>query len=367
MTNKMLKAKSYIEDIKAYVPGKNNSSNPQRIIKLSSNENSLGSSPNAIKEYLNIKDNLFRYPQGSSEELRNNIAKKYNINANKVVCGSGSDEIISLLVQAFLSEGDEIIQSEYGFLMYQISAQKNGAITLKAKENKNNNIIKTNIDNILELISYKTKIIFIANPNNPTGSYINEVEFQKLIDNVPKNILIIMDLAYAEYVDEKDYPDVIKYVDKYENVVMMRTFSKIHGLASLRVGWGYSSNYIADILNKVRGPFNITMPAQKAASAAILDDEFIKKSKNHNKKELDFVKSELLKLNIIFYDSVANFILIDFKSEEKCRKINEYLLEKGIILRDVKAYNLPSCLRMTIGTRDENKFVILAIKAFFKS
>jgi histidinol-phosphate aminotransferase len=345
----MIKAKSYIENIKPYIAGKSKIGS-KNIIKLSSNENSLGSSQKAILAYQKASEELFRYPDGPSLELREKIAEKYNISSEQITCGAGSDEIISLLIEAFAGDGDEIIQSEYGFLMYQISATKFGAKTIKAKE-KN---LKTDILEIIKLISNKTKIIFIANPNNPTGSYVTKSELDQLISNVPKNIIIAMDLAYAEYIDQPDYPDIIEYVKNHKNIIMMRTFSKIHGLAALRLGWCYSSKYIAQSLNKVRGPFNVSMAAQKAGIAAIQDADFIEKSKKYNQKELEFVKKELTKLNIKFYDSYANFILIDFENEEKCQKINQYLLDNGMIIRDMKSYNLPSCLRMTIGKRDEN-------------
>jgi|TARA_B110000259_G_scaffold104413_1_gene120018 histidinol-phosphate aminotransferase len=357
----MIKAKSYIENIKPYIAGKSKIGN-KNVIKLSSNENSLGSSNKAIEAYKSTSDQLFRYPDGPSSELREAIAKKYNIKKERITCGAGSDEIISLLIEAFAGDGDAIIQSEYGFLMYQISATKFGAKTIKAKETN----LKTDINEIIKLISSKTKIIFIANPNNPTGSYINKVELDKLIQNTPKNIIIAMDLAYAEYIDESDYPNIIEYVKNYENVIMMRTFSKIHGLAALRLGWCYSSQYIADSLNKVRGPFNVSMAAQKAGIAAINDIEFVKKSKDYNKEQLEFVKNELLRLNIKFYTSFANFILIDFKNENNCQKINQYLLNNGIIIRDMKAYNLPHCLRMTIGMMEENKEFIRLIESFFQ-
>ena len=346
----MIKAKSYIEKIKPYIAGKSKIGNKD-IIKLSSNENSLGSSKKAIVAYKKSSEKLFRYPDGPSLELREAIAKKYNIENRRITCGAGSDEIISLLIEAFAGEGDEIIKSEYGFLMYEISATKFGAKTLKAKE-KN---LKTDIDKIIKLTSNKTKIIFIANPNNPTGSYITKEEMDKLVKNTPKDVIIAMDLAYAEYLDEDNYPNIIEYVKNYENVVMMRTFSKIHGLAALRLGWCYSSQYIADSLNKVRGPFNVSMAAQKAGIAAIKDNKFIEKSKKYNQEQLNFVKNKLSKLNIEFYDSFANFILINFETAEKCQKINQYLLENNLIIRDMKSYNLPHCLRMTIGTKEENQ------------
>ncbi|MDA9231598.1 aminotransferase class I/II-fold pyridoxal phosphate-dependent enzyme, partial [Rickettsiales bacterium] len=236
---KKIKAKQYIEEIKPYKQGLSSVKKELiEVIKLSSNENALGSSSKAKEAYKKHSEDLSRYADGNCLELREAIGSKYKIDSQRIVCGSGSDEIISLLVQAFAGEGDEIIYSQYGFLMYPISAQKFGVKAIAAKEDS----LKTNIDNILRLINNKTKMIFIANPNNPTGSYIGKDQIQKLIDKTPKDIVIVLDLAYNEFVNKKmaDYVDVISLVNENDNVVMSRTFSKIYGLASLRLGWSYS-------------------------------------------------------------------------------------------------------------------------------
>lgn len=356
------KVKDYVESINAYKQGKSKIDSDAEVIKLSSNENALKTSPKAVLSYQNHESEINRYADGNCSDLKNILAKKYQIEAGKIVCGAGSDEIISLLIQAFAHEGDEIIYSQHGFLMYPISAQKFGAKAIPADESN----LTTNIDNILALISDKTKMIFIANPNNPTGSYINKAQILKLIENTPKNVIIVLDLAYAEFVQlgEDEYPDVIELVKKYENVVMTRTFSKIHGLASLRLGWSYSCEYIADSLNKIRGPFNVSGSAIAAGQAAILDDEFIKKSISHNNKWLKIIADELEKINLKTHPSIANFVLIDFEDEEKCQKANQFLLENGIILRDLIVYKLPNCLRMTVGTESENLKVIELLKEF---
>lgn len=350
-----IKAHSYLSDIKSYKPGKAKLDN-RKVIKLSSNENALGASPKAQTAYQNHNSDLFRYADGSCQQLREKLAEINNINADQIVCGAGSDEIIALLTQAFAKEGDEIIYSEHGFLMYPISAKRVGAKAIKVKETN----LKADIDNILDAINEKTKIIFIANPNNPTGSYLEESEILKLIDKTPKNILIVLDHAYEEFCDEvKNYPNAIELVDKHENIVTTRTFSKIYGLASLRLGWCYSSEYIADILNKIRGPFNVGGPAQAAGIEALNDKEFLIKSKEHNKKWLKFFFDEFKGDNSIkTHPSVANFILFDFGDETKCQKANQILLDNGIILREMSAYGLPNCLRATIGTEEEN--IILA-------
>ncbi len=345
-----LSAHNYISEIDNYVPGKAKIGS-KKVVKLSSNENALGSSPKAMDIYGVHSKELMRYADGSCSLLREAIALKNKISADQIVCGAGSDEILAFLTSAFAGIGDEIIYSEHGFLMYPISAKRVGAKAIKVKE-KN---LRTDVEAMIAAITPKTKIIFIANPNNPTGSYIGEVEVRKLINATPKNVLIVLDHAYEEFVEESDYPNAISLVDEFENVVVTRTFSKIYGLASLRIGWSYSSIYVAEILNKIRGPFNVSGPAQVGAIAALQDEEFFAKSKAHNKKWLEIFFAEISKIpGIKAHSSVANFILLNFGTQEFCRKVNDLLLEKGFILREMGAYGLPNCLRMTIGTDSEN-------------
>ncbi len=351
-------ANKHLFEIETYKPGKAKIGN-KKAIKLSSNENALGSSKLAIKAYNEHASNLMIYPDGSCAELREALAKKYNLDQNKIVCGAGSDEIIALLTSAFAQHNDEIIYSEYGFLMYPISAAKIGAKAIKVKE-KN---LRTDINAVIAAVTKRTKIIFIANPNNPTGSYLTKEEIDKLIQNVPSNILIVLDHAYEEFVETNDYPNAIDLVNKNENVVMTRTFSKIHGLASLRLGWSYSSLYVADILNKIRGPFNVSGPAQFAAIESLKDNEFFNDSKSHNKKWLKFFFDEIKNLtHIKAHPSVANFILLDFGNESKCQLANIKFLEHSIILREMNSYSLPNCLRLSIGKDNENLQVLAILK-----
>ncbi len=350
--NMKLTAHPYLLEIETYKPGKAKiGNNTQKIIKLSSNENALGSSPKAIEAYQKHMAEVVRYADGSCSNLRQAIAESNGIDAERIVCGAGSDEILAFLTSAFAGIDDEIIYSEHGFLMYPISAKRVGAKAISVKE-KN---LKTDIDAVLKAITPKTKIIFIANPNNPTGSYLNKDEIEKLIKGTPENVLIVLDHAYEEFAEVSDYPNAIELVNKNQNVVLTRTFSKIYGLASLRIGWSYSSSYVADILNKVRGPFNVGGPAQFSAAAALQDEEFFKASKNHNKKWLEILFKEFAEIkNIKAYPSIANFILLDFGSFENAKKANQKLLENGIIIREMMAYGLENCLRMTIGTEEEN-------------
>ena len=354
-----LSAHPYILEIDNYVPGKAKISG-KKVTKLSSNENALGSSPKAIATYQNHIGDVVRYADGACTALREALAAKNNIAAEQIVCGAGSDEILAFLTSAFAGVEDEVIYSEFGFLMYPISAKRVGAKAIKVKE-KN---LKADVDAILAAITAKTKIIFIANPNNPTGSYLNEAEIRKLINGAPQNVLIVLDHAYEEFVEEADYPNAIALVNEFENVVATRTFSKIYGLASLRIGWCYSSNYIAEVLNKIRGPFNVGGPAQVAAIAALQDDEFFAASKAHNKKWLKILFEEFAKISHIkAHPSIANFILLDFGNVEACQKANQKLLENGFILREMAGYGLPNCLRLTIGIEAENRQVLEILKA----
>lgn len=354
-----LQAHPFLSEIENYKPGKSKIGTQKAVIKLSSNENALGSSPKAIKSFQDHTVEIMRYADGSCTILRGALAAKNNIDPERIVCGAGSDEILAFLTSAFAGIDDEIIYSEHGFLMYPISAKRVGARAVKVKEIN----LKADIDAILAAITNKTKIIFIANPNNPTGSYLNKSEIDRLIQGAPKNILIVLDHAYEEFVDVADYPNAIDLVNKNDNVVVTRTFSKIYGLASLRIGWCYSSLEIAEILNKIRGPFNVGGPAQVSAAAALNDIEFFEKSKSHNKKWLEILFKEFSTIKQVkAHPSIANFILLDFGNTDLCKKSNDLLLSEGIILREMNGYGLPSCLRMTIGTEAENMHVLETLR-----
>lgn len=353
-----IKAHPYLKEIENYIPGKSKAKGG-KVIKLSSNENALGCSLKVKEIYKNYSDEMFRYSDGSCTNLRNALAVEYNIESERIVCGAGSDEIIALLTTGFAGIGDEIIYSEHGFLMYPISAKRVGAKAIIAKERK----LKTDVEAVLNALSDKTKIIFIANPNNPTGSYLNKEELAYLVSKIPAHIMLVLDCAYEEFASNNDYPNAIEIAKKHENVVVTRTFSKIYGLASLRIGWCYASNYVCEILNKLRGPFNVSGPAQVSALAALQDKSFVEQSKKHNDKWLKIFFDRLQNnKNIIAYPSIANFILLDFKSIEACDLANEKLLKNGIILRDMKAYKLPTCLRATIGGSEENEILLNLLK-----
>lgn len=344
-------ANNCINQINNYIPGSSKASINKPVIKLSSNENALGCSKKAEEAFLNHKDKLFRYAEASCQDLRVAIANRLSIEAENIVCGAGSDELIFLLTLAFANNDSEVIISEYGFLMYEISAQKIGAKVVKAKEEG----LRASAKNIFSAITDKTKIIFLANPNNPTGTYLNQQELLDLVSKIPSNILVVLDCAYEEFATNADYPDHLNFVKNFANVVVLRTFSKIYGLASLRIGWCYSSKEIANILHKVRGPFNVSGAAQVAAIAAINDNDFLLESKNHNQVQLNFIQKSLESCkSFSAVNSSGNFLLFNFFSEKNADTANNHLLSQGIIVRSMQSYNLSNYLRITIGTAEQN-------------
>jgi histidinol-phosphate aminotransferase len=357
----VLTAKPEIFTINPYKPGLSKAKGNARIIKLSSNESPLGASPKAIEAYVGAQASLFRYPDGGATILREAIAGVYGFDANRIICGAGSDELISCICHAYAGPGDEVLYTQYGFLMYPIYTKIAGATPVAAQEKG----LRTDVDALLAAVTDKTKIVFIANPNNPTGSYITKDELYRLRKSLPENILLVIDDAYAEYVSNPDYTSGAEIVDIADNTVMMRTFSKIHGLASLRIGWVYCPEPVVDVLNRVRGPFNVSGPAIYSAAAAIKDIEFTKKAKQHNDLWLPWLTKKMENSGLFVYPSVGNFILVEFPEGGKnANAANDYLMDKGIIGRKVDSYGLPKCLRFTIGLEEENNLLSKAIEEF---
>ena len=333
--------------------------------KLSSNENPLGCSPAAQAAVIEAAKHMELYPDGSASALRDAIGAKYGIEPDRIVCGAGSDEIFQLLGRAYLRPGDNIVQSQHGFLVYRLIAQQAGAETRSAPEKD----LTTDVDAMLEQVDANTKIVFLANPNNPTGSYIPYSEVKRLHANLPENVLLVLDGAYAEYVRNNDYSAGMELAGEMANVLVTRTFSKIHGLAALRLGWAYGPESIIDALHRTRGPFNVSAVSQAAGIAAINDDAFQAKSADHNETELRRVKGAVERAGFKTFPSVGNFVLIEFP-EEKGRTSTDadaFLRSQGIVIRDVNVYGLPTCLRASIGTVEQNDDLIAAIEAFAKS
>ncbi len=351
-----------ILDIDPYVPGESTLPSGLKPVKLSSNETPLGPSPKAIAAYKAAADDLERYPDGPSTALRNAIARRYGLDASRIVCGAGSDEILNLLAHAYLGPGDEGLFTEHGFLVYRIAILGNGATPIVAKESN----LTTDVDAILAKVSPRTKIVFVANPNNPTGTYLPIGEIRRLREKLRPDILLVLDAAYAEYVSRNDYEAGIELVATTDNTVMTRTFSKIHGLASLRVGWVYCPADIADVLNRIRGPFNLSSAAIAAGAAAIADTGHEEAARRHNETWLAWLSEEIAKLGLTVTPSVANFLLIHFPADKAKGAVacDEFLKTKAIILRRVAGYGLPNALRMTVGTEEENKRVVAALREF---
>ena len=347
-------------DIEAYKPGKSKIKKLKKIVKLSANESALGMSPKAIKVISDKKLNLERYPDGKSEILRKEISKKYKCNSDKIICGAGSDEVIQMICQLFLKPKDEVVVPQYSFLMYRIYTKIVGAKVFFAKEIK----FKVSSAEILKKVTKKTKIVFIANPNNPTGTYLTKKEILELRKKLNKNILLVVDDAYAEYMKNRDYKSGLDLFKNQNNVFVLRTFSKIFGLASLRVGWGYGSKKIIDALNVIKAPFNVSHLAQLAATESLKDKKFIERSVRHNLYFAKRIKIYLEKLNIFSNSISANFLLLDF---EKCKFTAKYFYEqlkrKGIIVRSTEeGYHIKNKLRLTIGSKSENLAFINAAK-----
>ena len=365
---------SGILDIAPYVGGKSTAGAGVRVVKLSSNETPLGASPAAITAYKEAATTLHRYPDGSATKLREVIGEVYHLPPEQIICGAGSDELIGLLVHAYVSAGDEILISEHGFLMYKIYAQSVGAKVISAPE-KN---LQTNVDALLATVTKKTKIVFIANPNNPTGSYISASEMKRLRDGLPENVLLAIDDAYCEYALSSpspsgrgrgegilDYSDGSELVKTSKNTVMLRTFSKIYGLSSLRLGWMFAPANIVDVINRIRGPFNVSTPAIMAGISAVRDTEFTAKTKEFNSKWLAWLSAEISKLGLKVYPSIGNFILIEFPAtNHNASSANAFLMERGLIVREVANYGLPNCLRITVGLEEDNKAIVAALKEF---
>jgi len=352
-------------NIEAYKPGKSKVRKLKKIIKLSANESALGVSTK-VKKIISRKNlNFFRYPDGKSKELRNQISKKFGCNKEKIICGAGSDEVIQMLCQLFLRPKDEVVVPQFSFLMYRIYAKIVGANVIFAKEKK----FKVSIPEIIKKITNKTKIVFLANPNNPTGTYLTSSELIELRKKLRKNILLVVDDAYAEYMKNKDYRSGLDLFKNKENVFILRTFSKIYGLSSLRVGWGYGSRKIIDALNIIKPPFNVNEVAQKAAVESLKDNNFVNRSIKHNIIYATKLKNFLNKYNIGSNKVSANFLLLDFtKCNFKAKYFYEKLKMKGIILRSTEeGYKIKNMLRLTIGSKKENlKFMKITENIFRK-
>jgi histidinol-phosphate aminotransferase len=354
-----------IMKIAPYVGGDSKVEGVGNIIKLSSNEAATGPSPKAMDAYRAMADKLHRYPDGGSNELRQSIANMYGLDVNGVICGNGSDEIISSLIHAYCGPGDEVLYSEHGFLMYALGALACGATPVKAPESD----YTASVDAILEAVTPRTKIVFLANPNNPTGTYVAATDVERLRAELRDDVMLVIDAAYAEFVSRNDYSAGIELVDVNDNVVMTRTFSKIYGLAALRIGWAYCPVEIANVYHRIRSPFNVNAAAQAAAVAALGDVAHTDMARAHNDTWLPWLNDQFAALGFDVMPSVANFVTVRFGKDEKTgvAAAHAFLKAKGILPRDITAYGLGEWLRFTIGTEAENRAVIDAVREFVEA
>jgi histidinol-phosphate aminotransferase len=347
-----------IMDIKLYQGGASHVAGLENVVKLSSNENPLGPSDKAKEAFRRASHDLHRYPSSDHGPLRAAIAEVLELDAERIICGAGSDEIITFLCQAYAGPGTEVVHTEHGFGMYKISAMAAGATPVEVKERER----VTDVDAILAACTDKTRLVFMANPNNPTGTMISEGEVLRLAEEIPETALLILDGAYAEYVE--GYDGGASLVDARQNVVMTRTFSKIHGLGGLRIGWGYGPQHVLDVLNRVRGPFNVSQAGLNAAEAAIRDTGYMDHCRAENARCRLWLAGALAEIGVPSDVSCTNFVLARFASADEAQAVHEHLTLQGLLVRPVGSYNLPNCLRITVGDEASCRRVVAAVRIF---
>jgi len=356
-----------ILEVSLYVGGRAAIPGVAKVVKLSANESPIGPSPKAMAALSAAAHDLQLYPDGSARLLREAIAEVHGLNPDRIVAGGeGSGPLLTLLANAYLQPGDEAVLSRHAFLVYEIITRANSATPVMVPEKTTNSAIKVDVEAMLAAVTPKTRIVYIANPNNPTGSMLNREEMARLHAGLPKNVLLVIDSAYAEYVTAKDYEAGIELVTRNDNVVMTRTFSKLYGLAGLRLGWVYAPAAICDVLNRIRGPFNTSTLQQQVGAAAVRDRDHFWASVKHNNQWLPWITAEIRKTGLRVDDSAANFVLIHFPpdGEKTAVKADAFLSQNGIILRGVASYGLPNCLRMTVGTEEQNRLAVSLIQQF---
>ena len=356
--------KAGILTIAPYVGGKSKIEGVAEPVKLSSNENPLGCSQAAREAYLAAIERLHIYPEGRASKLREAVADKFGLEPERLIFGNGSDEVFALLNQAFLEPGDRMVTGQYGFLAYRISATANQAEILYGPEPD----LRVNVDSILELVDEKTKLVFISNPSNPTGSWNSGEEIRRLHAGLPENVILVIDEAYAEYVTEPDWESALPLAKDAPNLVVTRTFSKIHGLAGLRVGFGYAPRDIADAVDRIRLPFNNSIPAQEAAVAALTDEAHQERSRELVREWRPRLTQAIRGMGFEVYPSAGNFVLVRFPGPAKAaREADAFLHTRGLIVRPVGGYGLTDCLRITVGTPEQNAVLLDALQAFAES
>jgi histidinol-phosphate aminotransferase len=364
-----------ILEVSLYVGGRASVPGVAKVFKLSANESPVGPSPKAMEALSAAAHDLQLYPDGSARLLREAIAEVHGLNPDRIVVGGeGSGPLLTLLANAYLQPGDEAILSRHAFLVYEIITRANSAVPVMVPERDTNTGIRVDVAAMLAAVTPRTRMVYLANPNNPTGSYLNRDEMARLHAGLPENVLLVIDAAYSEYVTAKDYESGMEMVGRFPNVVMTRTFSKLYGLAGLRLGWVYAPPAICDVLNRIRGPFNTSTVQQETGAAAVRDREHFWKAVEHNNKWLPWITAEIRKTGLRVDDSAANFVLIHFPPGAEGAKgmgdgksaaaADAYLMQRGVILRGVASYGLPDCLRMTVGTEEQNRLAVSLLQQF---
>ena len=364
MTPKGPSPRPGILEVTPYVGGESALPGMTRVVKLSSNENAFGPSPKAMEAYTLFASQIHRYPDGGCETLRRALAETWKLDSKRIVCGAGSDELIVLLARAYLGPGDEALYSEHEFSMYAIATATAGATAIEVKGTN----LTADVDALLAAVSPATKIVFLANPNNPTGTYLPAAQVRRLRDRMPANALLVLDAAYAEFVTRPDYTSGAELVEPDGNVVMLRTFSKIYGLGGLRLGWAYCPTAVADVLNRLRGPFNVSSAAQAAGAAALADTAFVAKVRAHVETWREWTGAEARKLGLEVTPGVGNFVLIHFPRApgRDAAAADAFLKSRGVIARRMERYGLGQALRVTIGREDEMRAFRTALADFVK-
>jgi histidinol-phosphate aminotransferase len=349
-----------ILQIDPYVGGESQLGGFAKFHKLSSNENPLGPSPKAIAAFHAAAGSLERYPSSDHASLRVAIGKVHGVDPARVICGDGSDEVISWLCYAYAGQGDEVLYTEHGFAMYKICALASGATTVVADETDR----YIDVDKLLSACTERTRLVFLANPANPTGTLLSNEQLAAIADGLPNKALLVIDGAYAEFAD--GYDGGLAVLEARQNVMMTRTFSKIYGLGSLRVGWGYGPAAIVSVLNRVRGPFNVSAAGLAAAEAAVLDESYTTHCKAENAKWRNWLRMELASLGIACEPAHGNFVLARFATPNAAQSADAHLRSAGIIVRQVKGYGLPDCLRITVGNEESMRVLIAELTTFMK-
>ncbi|GLI92019.1 histidinol-phosphate aminotransferase [Methylocystis echinoides] len=351
-------------DIDAYVPGKAGAPGAGRVFKLSANESPLGPSPRAVQALRDMAHEIAIYPEGSSHKLRETVGAVNGLDPARIIMGAGSDNILELLALAYLAPGDEAIYTQYGFLEYRIVTLAAGGVPVVAPETH----YTADVDAILERVTARTRIVFLANPNNPTGSYLPRGEIERLANSLPPHVLLVLDAAYAEYVVNDDYESGVALATSRDNVVMTRTFSKIYGLAGLRLGWGYGPSHVIDALNRIRSPFNVSTAASAAGIASAQDVAHMQAAVAHNAKWLPWLTREIEALGLEVLPSVANFVAIRFPTQpgRAAADADRFLTSRGLVLRAIGAYGMGEFLRLTVGLDEANVAVVAALADFME-